>query len=417
MKLRNYPLAAVLIGATAMFGCSQNENNSVAPQAQKNPDAMPATAENTVTAPDADAPGGVSAKKPSDPDLKTFLATLKVPEVVAEIGKDKITKEQLFSEIANQMPPFLKGKPLPPQMQAQISMGLPKIVDAMVSRKLLLELAAKDGIKPSPELLSEQFDKFVKGLKPQQKAMFEARLKAQGTTIEKHKEKIATDKASQQMAAIDKWITDKVTPQLKVGDAEVEKYYNDHKADFKKPETVKVAHILIAPERPPMDKAQKMSDEERKTFAENAAKKAEKEADELLSELKKGADFAKLAKEKSICPSKKEGGVLPTFDKSGAIEGGQGRMDKTFTDASFKLNPGEISGVVKTSFGYHIIKSLEHNKASFYPLKDVQGYLKDSLQKESLSKKIQAMIEGAKKKDNVKVFLAGTASSAPTDKK
>ena len=424
MKFRNYPLAAVIFAAAVTFGCSQNENNSVNPEAQKNPEATPETVESAApaeTTPTAEAPEKKAADATTDqkeegPELQAFLSSLDVPEVVAQIGKEKITKEQLFSDIIKQMPPFMKGKSLPPQMQAQIAMGLPKIVDAMVSRKLLLELAAKDGIKPSPKLLSEQFDKFINGLQPQQKAMFEAQLKAQGLTLEQHKEKISAEKASQEMAAIDKWITEKVTPQLKVTDTDVEKYYKDHKSDFKKPETVKVAHILIAPERPPMDKIQNMTPDERKAFAENADKQAEKKAEEVLNELKKGADFAKLAKEKSICPSKNEGGVLPAFDKTGKIEGGQGAMDKTFTDASFKLKPGELSGVVKTPFGYHIIKSLEHNQASYYPLKDVKGYLKESLQKEALSKKVQAMLDEAKKKDDVKIFLT-KAPSVPTDKK
>ena len=72
------------------------------------------------------------------------------------------------------------------------------------------------------------------------------------------------------------------------------------------------------------------------------------QAESVLSELKNGADFAKLAKENSICPSKKRGGSLGEF--------GRGQMVKEFENAAFALDIGQISGLVKTKFGYHIIK-------------------------------------------------------------
>lgn len=76
--------------------------------------------------------------------------------------------------------------------------------------------------------------------------------------------------------------------------------------------------------------------------------KTESEARKILEDLKKGADFAKLAKEKSQCPSKKRGGNLGWF--------GRGKMVPEFEKAAFSLKKGELSDIVKTQFGYHIIK-------------------------------------------------------------
>jgi len=79
--------------------------------------------------------------------------------------------------------------------------------------------------------------------------------------------------------------------------------------------------------------------------------KTEKEANKVLERLKKGDKFSAIAKDVSLCPSKKRGGDLGTF--------GRGQMVKEFEKAAFDLQKGQISPIVKTKFGYHIIKRLE----------------------------------------------------------
>jgi len=79
--------------------------------------------------------------------------------------------------------------------------------------------------------------------------------------------------------------------------------------------------------------------------------KTQTEANAVLERLKKGEKFAKIAKEVSLCPSKKRGGDLGTF--------GRGKMVKEFEKAAFALQKGQLSPVIKTKFGYHIIKRLE----------------------------------------------------------
>jgi peptidyl-prolyl cis-trans isomerase C len=79
--------------------------------------------------------------------------------------------------------------------------------------------------------------------------------------------------------------------------------------------------------------------------------KTEQEAKAVLDRLNKVEKFANIAQEVSLCPSKKRGGDLGTF--------GRGKMVKEFETASFALQKGQISGIVKTKYGYHIIKRLE----------------------------------------------------------
>jgi len=79
--------------------------------------------------------------------------------------------------------------------------------------------------------------------------------------------------------------------------------------------------------------------------------KTQTEANAVLERLKKREKFAKIAKEVSLCPSKKRGGDLGTFSR--------GKMVKEFEKAAFALQKGQLSPVIKTKFGYHIIKRLE----------------------------------------------------------
>lgn len=78
--------------------------------------------------------------------------------------------------------------------------------------------------------------------------------------------------------------------------------------------------------------------------------KTEQEAKAVLDRLNKGEKFANIAQEISLCPSKKRGGDLGTF--------GRGKMVKEFETGAFALQKGQISGIVKTKYGYHIIKRL-----------------------------------------------------------
>jgi parvulin-like peptidyl-prolyl isomerase len=136
-----------------------------------------------------------------------------------------------------------------------------------------------------------------------------------------------------------------------VTDADVEQYYKEHPEEF---EEVRARHILIStqaePDAEPGDKDKKEGDKKPKTLTKDEAKK---KAQAILDRVRKGEDFAKLAEENSADPgSKSKGGDLGYFAK--------GAMVPEFDKTAFSLKPGEVSDLVETSFGFHIIKVEDH---------------------------------------------------------
>jgi peptidyl-prolyl cis-trans isomerase C len=138
-----------------------------------------------------------------------------------------------------------------------------------------------------------------------------------------------------------------------VNEAEALAYYQQNHTGYEIPEKVRASHILITPEKGP-------------DVDPNAADAAAKEkAEQLLEQIKAGADFAKLARENSDCPSASDGGDIGLGERQTWVA--------PFSDAAFALQIGQVSDVVKTQFGYHIIKvtgRIEASKVSFDNVKE-----------------------------------------------
>lgn len=168
--------------------------------------------------------------------------------------------------------------------------------------------------------------------------------------------------------------------QVTVTDQEIEAFYKEHSNEFMQSEQVKLNYVLLdsaelAKTIQPTDSdlkayyqknADQFTEPARRKVAhilitEKDDKAAQKKADELLAKLKSGADFAQLAKESSADTlSARQGGELDWFEK--------GVMDPAFEQAAFALNQkNELSAVVKSSFGYHIIKLLDKQDAIVTP--------------------------------------------------
>jgi peptidyl-prolyl cis-trans isomerase C len=171
-------------------------------------------------------------------------------------------------------------------------------------------------------------------------------------------------------------------PKATVSEAEARAFYDTNQDKFTRGASVKASHILIGVDA-------KASAEEKK--------KAREKAEALRKEIAGGADFAAVAKGNSTCPSSQRGGDLGFF--------GAGQMVPEFEKAAFALKPGEVSDVVETQFGYHIIKVTEKKPAETTDFKDVQAKIEEFLKGQKVNELIQAYIEDAKKTASIEILL------------
>jgi peptidyl-prolyl cis-trans isomerase D len=148
---------------------------------------------------------------------------------------------------------------------------------------------------------------------------------------------------------------------------QIERYYNDNVQQYSQPEQVRASHILLKTEG-----------------KDDAAVK--KQAEALLAQLKAGADFAELAKKNSEdTGSAVKGGDLDFFPR--------GQMVKEFDEKAFSMQPGQMSDLVKTQFGYHIIKVTDKRAASQKTLPEVRTQIEDQLKYEQASTAAQKLAD------------------------
>ena len=174
--------------------------------------------------------------------------------------------------------------------------------------------------------------------------------------------------------------------KVKVTDEDVKKFYDDHPGDFEQPEMVRVTHIMLLTADPKTGTP----------LSEDQRKAKRKLIEDLLKRVKGGEDISKLAKENSEDSRAKETGGETTFPREGA--------PLEFAAAAFSLKTNQISDVVTTSLGYHVIKLNEKIPARKYDLAKVSQDIKDYLTTEQIKKNARDTYESLRKEANVQIL-------------
>lgn len=264
-----------------------------------------------------------------------------------------------------------KGQQIPDFMLPKVKKDL---LENLITRELLYQESQKKRINVDQKAIADQL-KTIKQRFPSE-AEFENAINRMGLSEADIESQIKRNMAIREL--MDKQISHKIV----VTDAEAKAYYDANPSLFKKPEQVRARHILIK-----VDSA----------ATETQKAEARKEIQEIQQKLKNGEDFAALAKEFSQGPSNANGGDLGYF--------GRGQMVKPFADTAFALKPNEISDIVETQFGYHLIKVEDKKPEGTLAYADIKDQLNRHLKRQKAEKEADTYIDTLRKGAKIEKYL------------
>jgi len=283
----------------------------------------------------------------------TDLRATESSDVLARVNGNAITSKDLDMELARvEKQAQMKQSPIPESQYPQIRAEL---LETLINRELLYEESVKNGYAVSPA----ELDSAVDGIQARfadRKGLKEA-LAAMGITEADFRIQVKKG------LCIQKLLQKEVFEKIEVTEKESRSFYDNNPNLFQKPEQVRASHILI--------KAAQNDDDEKKAAAR-------KKIEEIQLKIDAGEDFAQLARTYSEGPSRSQGGDLGYFDRK--------KMVKPFSDAAFQLQPGQVSPIVKTRFGYHLIKVVDRKPEAKLTYESIKNRLEESLK----NKKMQA---------------------------
>ena len=319
-------------------------------------------------APAAAASQAAPAAAPAEPPAKPVPALL--PDVVARINGEAINKADLENAVKG-----LEGRaggPVPADQRDRVYRG---VLDDMISYRLLVQEAkARKVLVPEADI-DAQIPQ-IRG-QFQTDAQFQQALATQKMTLAAVREDARSE------LGVEKLVEAEIAGKIAVTPAAVTDFYQKNQDKFQQGARVKASHILIAvPEK-----------------ADAAAKlQAKAKAEAILKDLKAGKDFAAAAKESSQDP-----GSAPNGGDLGFFEPGQ--MVPPFEQAAFALKPGDMSELVESPFGFHIIKVAEKQAARVVPLEEAKPKIDQYLSAQNRQTQTQAFVSTLKAKAKIEILM------------
>lgn len=309
-------------------------------------------------------PGAVPAAASSQAaDLEAL------PDVVARVNDTEITKAELMARAES--------------IQGQLPAGTGqdgidfyrRVLDDLVGSELLYQSSTAKGFGPTQVEVDSQIAK-IRSRFPDP-AQFEQVLAAQGMDEEKLREMLRRD------LGIGKLVDSELAAEIEVTAEEKQAFYEENSEQMKESEQVRLSHILVGAD-------QNATPEER----EQARKKTEG----IRARVMAGEDFAALARENSDDPgSKANGGELPWISRGDTVP--------PFEAAAFALSPGEVSAVVETQYGYHVIKLAERKEGGIVPFEQAEPRIEEFLRQQAIQERVRGEIESLRAAGEVEIFI------------
>ena len=325
----------------------------------------PAPESTTDAKPAAAATGGQTAAATPPAPPKPMPAQL--PDVLARVNGEPVKKSD-FDRILRNME--LGNGPVPAERRDEVLRGL---LDQLITYTVMSQEARSKNVTVS----DAEIDARIRQMRGTgSDAEFKKTLDARNMSLEQ----LRAD--AQVQLTIEKLMESQVAGTAAATDAEARDFYAKNPDKFKRGDTVRASHILLRVDR---------------EAPEAARKQARTRIEGLLQRARKGEDFAALAKAHSNDGSAAAGGDLGYFDRQ--------TMVPPFTEAAFALKPGQISDVVTTDFGFHIIKVTDAKPASTVPFEEVSPRIVEYLTAQKKQERAGQVVEEAKKRARIEVLV------------
>lgn len=290
-----------------------------------------------------------------------------LPEIVANVNGLEISKAELLRR-ADALQSQLPASEVPPDFYR-------RVLDELIDDELLYQAVEAKNLAPSQAEIDSEFDNQSKGFGG--KAAFAEALAKRGISPDQVKLDLKKE------IGIQRLVERELVPQVTVSEEEKRTYYDANPEEMRGSPDFRVAHILI---------------QVRKDATAEVKEAARKKASSLRSMIEVGQDFADLARRNSGDPgSKDNGGELPFMSK--------GQTVPPFEAAAMALEIGEMSDVVETQFGFHILKLLELRGGELIPYEEVQGRIEEYLLRLNLQKRLETEVETLRSQGTVEVFI------------
>jgi peptidyl-prolyl cis-trans isomerase C len=256
----------------------------------------------------------------------------------------------------------------------QIASVQTEVLESMIRREVLYQYSRKSGIKPDEDAVNKE----IQALKQQfsNETEYKNELARRNISEEILRSRIERNNSIQQY--IEKQFVSKAT----VTDNDMVEYYQSHLDLFKQPLQIRVSHILIQTD-PKWEAPRKQE--------------ARIKIEQILKNLKKGQDFAATAKMQSDGPTKANGGDL------GYITIGQ--LDKQFESTVFALDPGQISDIIETDYGFHLFKVTDKKPETVLAYENVKEKIQQFLRNEKAKQEADLQAKALREKANVVILL------------
>lgn len=271
----------------------------------------------------------------------------------------------------------------------------PRIIESMVNQWLQENVMPKDaekaGVFVTEKDLDEELEKIVQKAMSREgwtREQLDQKIQEQGKTLQDLLDETKANPDFYKSLLLDRILQKKFAEKLIVTPDDVKQYYGEHLADqFTQAEQVRASHILVkTADRGPAGQMVPLSDEKQAV--------AKEKIEQILIEAKKpDADFAALAKKYSEGPSAPGGGDLDFFAKD--------KMVPEFAEAAFAMQPGQISDIVKSQFGYHIIKVTDRKPAEVTSFAEAKDQIESHLVSQKKEKAVEEYLEELKKQVDI----------------